>query len=479
VLDAVKRHFKVVRAIGEEKVDRGWMAEDAIRDDYFRHRVLMYADQNRIGRPSRIRPPGKEKAAKGSTLPIERDYLKVMFDYIAEHRFKKALDDFIDTQSRKLDVSKDVEAAMGEGYKLRPGQIVEIGGKKIKGFQFDPGNYIYPEITEIDKAVNHGIKQAMQANDTLAANAVLGETEERPPLEDIDELGEPEFRKRLIIGRKKPTYALPLNVAQRLEKFNGANNNSDFVRAINKTTGKWKGLTINFGGVSFQVMNMLGDIGNISRADLGSIGYLPKAARMLLRKDVDAKLLIKLADELEVVASGFIGSEVTRLLETPEFRRFNSTWKNLKDSPGLLADRVLAASEYRENIPRLALFLANVARLKGGEKALIEALKKVPVGERLVPEAEKIPAARPLKTGEVNIEGLPPVLGAAKAAREIPVDYRKFTDDENRYLRGMFLPFYAWAKQNASGWARFAWKHPWKFTGLVLAPWMMMELWTP
>src|SRR5262245_62047550 len=156
VTDAVKRHFKVVEAVGAEKVDRGWMSPEAIRDDYFRHRVLMYADRNRIGRPARIRPPGKEKGAKGSTLPIERDYIKVMYDYIAEHRLKKALEDFVDTQAKKLNLNKEVEEAMGEGFKLKPRQIIEINGRKIIGFQFDPGNYVYPEITEVDGAVNGG-----------------------------------------------------------------------------------------------------------------------------------------------------------------------------------------------------------------------------------------------------------------------------------------------------------------------------------
>src|SRR5690242_4575863 len=120
---------------------------------------------------------------------------------------------------------------------------------------------------------------------------------------------------------------------------------------------------------------------------------------MMLRKDIDAKLLMKLAEELDVINSGFIGSEVTRLLETPEFRRFNTKWQKLKDAPGIAADRILAINEFRENIPRLALFLKNVARLQGGIDHLTEVLNRVPKGEPLAPAAEKIPLARPLKTG--------------------------------------------------------------------------------
>ena len=467
ITDAVDKHFRLVRAIGQDKVDRGWMAEDAIRDDYFRHRVLMYEQgRARVGKPSRIRVPGKEKAAKGSTLPIERDYLKVMLDYIAEHRFKKALDDFIDDQAKKLDMSKDVKAAMGEGYKLRPGQIVEIDGKRIKGFQFDPGNYVYPEITEVDAAVNHGIKKEL----------------EKVSLEDIDRMGEggepkTTMRTKLVIGRKKPTYALPLNVANRLERFSGPNIDSEFIRAINRATGKWKGLTIGFGGTAFQLMNFSGDIANIGRADMGSINYLPKAAKTLLSNDIDSKLLIKLAEELDVINSGFIGSEVTRLLETPEFRRFNPKWRKVANVPGFVSDRYLAASEYRENTPRLALFLANVARIQGGEKAVLAELKKVVPGENLGAALEKLPLREPLKTAEIDVSELAPIYGAAKVAREIPVDYGKFTPDENKYLRGLLLPFYSWTKHNTAGWARFARKRPGKLAAIVLAPWALMELW--
>lgn len=468
VLEAVDRHFQIVDAVGNEKVSRGWMSEEAKREDYFRHRVLLYDQRGVVGGPRRIRPPGKEKAAKGSELAIERDYIRVMYSYLAEHRYKKALEDFIDTQAGKLDRTAEVKAILGEDFQIRPGQIVEVNGRRIKGFQFDPGNQVYPEISIKDSAINKAIKKGL---DELGIP--IDELEAVKAGEAVTE----QLRRGLAIGRKKPTYALDLNVANRLEKFSGPAVDSDLITILNRLTSKWKGLTINFAGMTFQVMNITGDIANIARADLGSLTYLPRAARELLSKKPDAKLLVKLGEELEVLNSGFVSSEVEGLLQTREFNRFLSPAKRAFLSPALVSDRLLSFFNYRENIPRLALFLKNVQRLEGGEEALLEALRRVPEGERLLPTAEQFRAREPLKTAEVKTEGLPPMRAAAKAAREIPVDYGKFTPDENRFLRGLVLPFYSWTKQNTVGWVKFTAQNPGKMTGLALAPWAVMEAW--
>ena len=467
VLDAAERHFKLVDAVGSEKIERGWMNPEAKREDYFRHRVLRYDSFAGPATPRRIKPPGKEKAAKGSALPIERDYIRVMYDYLAKHRYDKALEDFIETQSIKLDRTPEVKAALGKDFQGHPGQIVEINGQHLKAFQFDPGNQVYPEVAIKDSVINKAIKKGLE--------------ELRIPIDELEavKVGErvtESLQKSLAIGRKKPIRWLDIREANRLEKFRGIETD-DTIRLVNSLTSKWKGLTIDFGGTAFQLMNLTGDIANIARADVSALAYIPRAFRMLRKGNLDSKVLVTLGEELEVLNSGFVPREASKLMSEPEFNRFLPPAKRLVYSAATQLDKLIAFSNYRENVPRLALFLSNVSKLEGGEAGLVKALKEVPIGQRLAPIAEKFAANRTLKTAEVKTENLPPIRAAAKVAREIPVDYGKFTPAENRYLRGLLLPFYSWTKQNTTGWLTYIAKRPAQFAGLVLAPWAAMELW--
>ena len=92
-LDFAQRMMEAV----QDRLDpvmRGWMPPEALREDYFQHRVLLYQDKPAVGRPTRLRLPSGEKIALGSVRPLEHDYLKVQIGYLAEHYWKKVQEDF-------------------------------------------------------------------------------------------------------------------------------------------------------------------------------------------------------------------------------------------------------------------------------------------------------------------------------------------------------------------------------------------------
>jgi hypothetical protein len=450
VTEAVNKHFQIVDAIGNEKVALGTMTEEMKRTDYFQHKVLQYGDGG--GRGSRqIRVPGKEKVALGSKLDIERKYEEVMYDYIANHEYNKSLQKFVEENAQQLDKTALIQAKRGNDFQLRPGQIIDIDGVRYKGYQF--GRNIYPATGAADSAARDGVKRG------------------------LDDIGVPIEELEPNAANTKPVTALPLNVAQKFENFTAPQGDSGAWQVVNNVTNAWKGLTINFGGTAYQVMNAIGDVANIYRADMLSPLLMPKAVRMLRGKDVDSKLLVKLAEEMDAINSGFQNKEVSSLRNVPEFARLEGPWGKAKIPYHKTVDGIAALNNWRENVPRMALFLKNAARLEGGLDGLTAQLRRAGPGQDLLPMVEGMAAAKPLKEGGTNIEGLPPVRAAGKIAREVAVDYGKATQFEAKYLRGAMLPFYMWAKENTKGWVNYATKHPGGFASKVLIPWAAMEMW--
>jgi hypothetical protein len=450
VTEAVNKHFDIVEAIGTEKVALGTMTEEMKRTDYFQHKVLQYSDSG--GRGSRqMRVPGKEKTALGSQLEIERKYEEVMYDYIASHEYNKSLQKFIDINSQQLDKTDLIQAKMGRGFQLKPGQIIDVDGVRYKGYQF--GRNIYPATSVADSVARDGVARG------------------------LDDIGVPIEELEPGAANTKPVTALPLNVAQKFEDFAGPQADKGAWKLVNNVTNAWKGLTINFGGTAYQVMNAIGDVANIARADILSPLFMPKAVRALRGKDVDSKLLVKLAEEMDAINSGFQNKEVSSLRNVPEFARLEGPWGKAKIPYHKTVDGIATLNNWRENVPRMALFLKNAARLEGGLDGLVAQLKRAEPGHDLLPTVEGMKAAKPLKEGGTDITGLPPVRAAGKIAREVAVDYGKATQFEAQYLRGALLPFYMWAKENTKGWVNYAAKHPAGFAGKVLVPWAAMEVW--
>jgi hypothetical protein len=474
VLEAVENHFRVTDAIGNEKIMLGTMHPNQKRSDYFQHKVLQYEGGSGVG-VKRLRVPGKEKTAAGSELAIERDYEKVMYDYVARHEFQKAQQAFINENISQLDRTELIQARLGPDFKINPGQIVDVDGVRYKGYQPDPGRNIYPTAGIKDAAARDGIKQGLDKIEIpIEEFEALGSRDPATgqPIRSTDNL-----RLNLTMGGNKRTYALPLNVAEKFEKFAGPALDGEAMSIINKLTNKWKGLTINFGATAYQVMNAIGDVANIARADILSPLLIPRAARTLLKGTADSKLLVKLAEEMDVINSGFYSKEVSGLRNVPEFARLGGPWAKAKIPYNKTIQGLTAINNFRENVPRMALFLKNAARLEGGVDNLIAQLRRAPEGGEVLPMVEGIQAAKPLKTGGTDITGLPPVRGIGKIAREVSVDYGKFTVEEAKYLRGALLPFYAWSKQNTQGWVNYAAQNPGGLASKVLIPWAAMEVW--
>src|SRR5207237_5878126 len=144
----------------------------------------------------------------------------------------------------------------------------------------------------------------------------------------------------------------------------------------------------------------------------------------------------------------------------PELRQFLSTAALLKQ---IAKDRVLGALAggalaTAAGGPVLGAIGATVGATIGAHryfKALPEIREAIPRAAAFRYNVSRQARGLPMRTGGVDVSGLEGARAAAKVARELTVDYGRFTEFENRILRGLLLPFYSWAKTNTVNWLRF------------------------
>lgn len=361
ILEAADRHRALVRATADDLVDRGLMQADT-RDrnaEYFPGLVWdRIADEASLaGRPLSPLTPGVRgflKQAKGGERRTVRDYLEAMSRHLAEVRQATMRDDLVKDLAERYDRSEAVAggAAMPEKHSLW---------------------------------------------------SYAGES-----------------------------YLVPDALRSRLQQFTRAK--SPEVRAMNRATAWWKRTTLRVLGVPYELLNFSGDLVNFLVSEpLGELAKAParmgRAARATRLAQNPPKAPTRFETELLAIAelgermnlgTGGATAEIGRAVaERPALR---ALVRPLEDEPAsrrlarLPGDLVRGAvgvqdrfREFRENVPRLAKFMAEIER-----------------GQ--TPEA------------------------AARVTRKELIDYTRLTDFERTWLRGALMPFVTWFKKNFENW---------------------------
>ena len=472
VRDALDKHTQLMDAEAEDLDARGQLPPEQRIPGYFPHFILDFEREPspEVSGTRRIQQPRRPflRRARGSERLMETDYIRAMFNHRLQVRWANAIDDFalsiLERHDRADALTKEQRRA------LRPGQIVsslsvvgpkgEIipGAERYKAIQYRKGRGIFGVQTVPEAALA----------DALASGASVLEL-------DLDEL-----RARGALGRYYRIYVVPEAIADRFENF-GPEQVAEGLRLLNEGTSRWKGVTIGFWGQAGNVLNLTGDLVNLARTP-GALLELPAAVRDVLQwKLGTGSDMVRLMEKYDVLRSGFVANEVAFRARAPELRQFLSRAQLAKRIAldrvgGLLGGAVvgglaggpagmvlggsigaalgarhyfLTVPEVREAVPRAAMFRYQMGRLQRG---------------------------RALRTGGLSITGLEGERAAGKLAREFTTDYPKHTPFENRLLRGLLLPFYAWPASNTPNWLRFFWRAK---LGLlaVLGIRFLMELW--
>ena len=439
----------------EELIARGKLGPEQGFNDYFPHQVIDYAaggmDLAQVGdnvtpailEASRA-PQGSGRAriayrdytqqARGSLRDIDTDPLRPIFKHLANYHYQNQLDDFVGsvakTYDRSGDILPEVRAKYNrpEEWRPDPGERFNVGGRWYEAWQPNPNG---------------------KAGETLLPRATT-------PVEQAIEQ---------VVGKNLPgegpraTYLLPIEVVERMDKLQVPQEMGGFIRAMNRATRAWKALTIPFGGVSWNVMNLMGDMVNLYRADAAAMKNIPMVAKDYWRavRQGNVSDFVKLAQEMDIPNASWMGSEVGKFAAMKEYQQFAGDWgKFMQPARNALA-ALNDAMETREASTRLAHFYQNLERIRNsGEPKTELRLGKDTQGNFIVTKGTE----EAMKALGLPMEEIDKVRWAAKNAREFTVDYAKFTDFENKVMRGFLAPFYAWARQNTPNWFTYIARNP-------------------
>ena len=473
VLEAVEKWTAKADALRQDLVARGKIGPDEGFNNYFPHQVLDYEvpgmslsdvgaavgealrDVSKGPQGSgrgRIQYRGYVQEAKGSARDIDTNPLRPLFKHLVNVYAHNQLDDFVLAASKQYDKSAEVLPLIRskynrpKGWTPDPGERFEAGGRWYEAYQPDPGRQVYPATTISEKAINQIV------SGQLPPGALPEATGTAPAL-----------------GRQKPVAMLPVEVATRLNKLTGPQETGAFLRAANQATRAWKMLTIPLGGTAWNVMNLMGDMENLYRADPAAFKNIARVARdywSATRGKAEPTDFIKLAEQMDVAGASWMTNEVGKFGALKEYQQFAGEAGKLWRPVSNLWDWYNTVLETREASTRLAHFYQNLERIKSGEAPRVELrFGKDSQGRFIVP---KETAATLERLGLPQSE-IDKVRWAAKNAREFTVDYSKFTDLENKVFRGMLAPFYAWSRQNTPNWFTYIARNPGEFSAKFLS----------
>lgn len=433
VTEALSKHQQLTDATAKSLVDRGKADESILNRPYYRHFVLddiAGLDSFLPGLPSKLKRPSRPYTRKrvGSAKNIDTDYIDVMYRHLTKVRLDNLVEDFAEKTAGKYDLSNMVpkDAAVttfGEGGRPLPGRTYTLpDGRRVKGWQLDPGNIRYRGLTVNEKLWIEAVTSDM----TVAEFANL-----QGPA------GGAAVREGLITGGKHKVYLLDALIADRLSKFRGPRQEGIVMGILAPPTRLWKRITLDFAGVAFQLQNLTGDLLNLYREDPKALLYLPMANRaMWSNASPSLKAMRELAYNQRVIqTSGIFGGEVLGQLPNPRLSRETAHLQGLKGeltywNPLHLIEVV---SAYRESVPRLAKFMADSDRIKRGENVV---------------------------TRTIDIKGLTPIDAAGKAARNFTVDYGAVTPAFQGEIRSVLFPFATFYVENTKNWAKYVAKNP-------------------
>lgn len=429
---AYERHLEVVNAMADDLVSRGKLAQDAVREKYFPHKVLFEYGQmldEKLGLPQKLRTPfrGYVQRRQGSTKPIATDYIETMHNLVTKVKIDNAIDDAIETLAK-----------LGEEYTNKavlPKELIEkvrrtgvpetYKGKTYRAWQPDTGNYFYPSLTITEEAVQKALAEQLP----LEVQTIIGEAVEQG----------------LVIGRRKPTFVLPEQVAERLNNFRRVDNETEISKILQEYTRWWKKLAVLMPGPKHDWFNLFGDLDRWTTG-LG-VKELPKmlweASRMIKNKDPQLK---------EFLEKGVFSSEVYMYnvgkYSSPKLRELaGPLGKAAYLNPVSLYQRWRV---YREAAPRIAAHLLNTQRLQEG-KPLVNRFR-------------------------VDVEGLLPEEAVAKIGRETMIDYNMLSKN-TEHAKKFSLPFITWYAQNFSSYVNLVAKKPLYGLARVFMPMAALTVW--
>lgn len=486
--EAADNHLTFVRGIREELIRRGKLDAGSGYDHYVPHviiedlaqtdaRLLGDVDPDalnfftgRLTKDGALQTPSRPQTRKreGSTRRILTDYADIMYRAYRRFHVDNAIDDFLG------DINTNFGLVTRELSEAERNALSRVGRFKRGNEEFvrwHPGGPRYYPASSVDEEVFNVVRERIREGAGV----------------DVDDL--PDLREILAVG-KRPEYILPAPIADRLSQFYAPSPfRGTLLTPFQRATSWWKRNTIWWGLSRFFMFQIVGDAMNLMRSNPAAFAHIGKAISNIF--DAYGTPKMSTTQALATLAGGVGGLTIDEAVQSGD-----STASSILAGAGLgylLGTRRVAGtrrifSELYDEADRLGAINSGFVfqeeelarRILGGrashlptrtERPWLRGLDTVttllsgkthgdPYAFARVP-AEMIET---IQTERENVlrfasyiqqveKGIDPLI-ASKNARESLVDYGKFTDFENKFIRGFLLPFYSFYRHNIPNWLR-------------------------
>lgn len=425
---ALEARTNLWQGVAQHLEAKGKLRPGTARSDYFRHEVIRYSDgltfAPEFGKSSAVRDPYRPYLKKrgGSEAPIRTDVAYVDIKTLTKILLDDARENFLyDTLRKNNDRSKINSMGLpDQGWRI-----------------YHPKLGLRHTMTGLEEMIQRKIEESI-------ANG------------DIVDTAGPELigNMRIQLLNKGNWYVIPEAIAHRLNNLMETGPRRDIIDAINDAHGKWKAVVLTAAGLPFQLVNLTGDLCNMYRENAQAFRQLGPAVREVWNAEIkkNPSDFYRALRDNEVTSSGYTLSELSDVFYDKRFShlRDNSPLTMLAKAPSQVLAAIRHIGEVRESIPRVAM--AKELGTEAGKKHL-------------------------QKYHKADVEALGFERAGLKTAREFTVDYGRFTRFENRYLRGMLVPFWSWLAGNTYQWGKFHVTRPAEMLYKFYAPMYMTHVW--
>jgi hypothetical protein len=448
-------------------VDRGKLNPEHVFYFYSPHRRLQYlwgsqAASFALPEPAKPRYRGYLQRTVGGRSPfavgldiIEQQWAVVHSDNMYEDLMLEDLTS-LDAASRQAitqelgqDRADQLFAGMGKG------DTIPVGDAKYVVTQFEPRRYHFPALVADPKLLRESMMDAVIDSDRLLSLPPDQQEELLDRyLEDVGPRGGNAVRRAIVVGRYKPLYVVPQEVAWRLRGMRQENPYIPLLREAQKMSSYWKTVTLNWAGIPYHLFQFFFvDTPMQLLTAPGSIKSMPEAfkiIRNLHKLNADPTALgprteetFKLALDQDTFGSGFLREY---MLLRPKWTDAK-TWLQALQRWGAM----------RESLNRIAMldYQWHERHKKGKPFEAIHFEKRT--------------------------EGYTPEQKAGYIADNFTVDFESTSDWYKSIFRGFVFPFITGAHKGSLTLARLIsqmpFKRPLRFITGVVAPIAAVHVW--
>lgn len=350
VQSVIAKRNTLMEAVRQEYIkamnDVGFNVEGRFDNtNYFRHQVLEYANTKGVyGTGKKLRTPtnrGFLKERKGSSYDINTNYLEAEYEVMSQMLYDVQIAKTLKNVDRYYNIARDLKK---QGIDKSPEGYVE--------WQPREGNQFYLANTIPERIATNVLNGAMEL------------------------IGKEDISKSLAMGRERPSYIIPEQIAKTLDNLTKEKSKSMLFNVDRKLLTLWKQwqLLSPRRVFKYNIRNITGDLDHVLTGNPSSISKIPQAFKELYDNYIGSK---PATSELQEWINRGGKQQTLQAVEIADISKINH-FKNLIDRPQWYQnlpkktflkywETVRLGTDMRESMLRYATYLDYLSQLKKGK----------------------------------------------------------------------------------------------------------------